>query len=198
VIPASIVLIFGGGAIISVLFQHGRFSYQNTLGAASALTFYSIGLLAYSAVRITVPVFYAFKETAKPIVASIASVAANISLCYLLMGSLGFKGLALAASMAGFLNLLILIVMLKSRLPELRLLPEIKPLAKIIIINAILAVIILFWRHYLSFDLQNTSLSLRIINLLILLVGAIIIYLVMARLARIEQLTGLQRIFKRI
>jgi putative peptidoglycan lipid II flippase len=197
VIPASIVLIFGGGPIISVLFQHGRFSYQDTLGASSALAFYSIGLLAYSAVRITVPVFYAFKETAKPIVASIVSVAANISLCYLLMGSLGFRGLALAASISGFLNILILLVMLKSRLPELRFLPEIKPLAKIGLINLILAALILAWRHYLSFNLQHSSLPLRIINLLILLIGAIIIYLVMARLTRIEQIKGLQRIFKR-
>jgi putative peptidoglycan lipid II flippase len=198
VIPASIVLVFGGETIISVLFQHGRFSYQDTLGASSALAFYSIGLMAYSAVRITVPVFYAFKETARPIVASIVSVAANISLCYLFRDSLGFKGLALAASISGFLNILLLLVMLKARLPELRLIPQIKPLVKIGFVNLILAAVIIFWRHYLSFNLQYSSLPMRIINLLILLIGAIIIYLVMARLARIEQITGLQRIFKRI
>jgi putative peptidoglycan lipid II flippase len=198
VIPASVLLIFGGKAIIAVLFQHGQFEYSDTLGAASALAFYSIGLMAYAAVRITVPVFYAFKQTARPIVASIFSVAINIFLCYMLKDSLGFKGLALAASISGFVNITILVFMLKARLPELKLLPHIKPLGKILFINAVLTFLLLVWDRFLTFGLQDANLGIRIINLLILLSGAIIVYIALAKLTRIEQLKGLQEIFKRI
>ena len=198
VIPASIVLIFGGEAIISVLFQHGHFSYQDTVGASSALAFYSIGLLSFAAIRITVPVFYAFKETGKPIIASLASVTVNIILCYLLKDSLGFRGLALAAALAGFLNLGLLMIMLRFRLPEITFGGEIRAFLKIVIVNGILAVAIMLWSRYLSYDLSQSSLAYRILNLGILLAGAISLYLTFARILHIKELAGLTRIFKRI
>jgi len=198
VIPASALLIFGGRAIIAVLFQHGQFDYSDTLGASSALAFYSIGLMAYASVRITVPVFYAFKQTARPITASIFSVAINVFLCYMLKDSLGYKGLALAASISGFVNITILLFMLKARIPELIIRPHLKALVKILFINAVLVGFLLLWDRFLTFGLQDTGLGIRIINLLILLAGAIIIYIALAKLTRIEQLKGLQEIFRRI
>jgi len=198
VLPAQVVLIFGGEQIISVLFQHGRFEYLDTQGAGAALAYYSIGLAAFAAVRITVPVFYAFRETGKPIIASILSVGANITLCYLLKDSFGFRGLALAASCAGFLNILVLLFMLKRRLPEIRFSQNITSIFKILLSNLVLAGGIIAWVHYLSFDLADSGLAIRIINLLILLVGGAAIYLFISKLLRIEQLKGLQEIFKRI
>ena len=198
VVPASMVLIFGGESIISVLFQHGRFTYADTVGASQALAFYSIGLLSFAAIRMTVPVFYAFKETGKPILASLASVTANIILCYLLKDSLGFRGLALAAAIAGFLNLGILMVMLRFRLPEIKFGSELRAFAKILIANAVLALAIIVWSKYITYDISQVGLIRRVLNLGILLFGAISLYLALARILKIKELAGLTRIFRRI
>ncbi len=196
VIPAQIVLIFGGEAIISVLFQHGRFTYADTMGAASALAFYSIGLVAFAVVRITVPVFYAFKQTSRPIFASLASVGVNITLCYLLKDSLGFKGLALAASIAGFVNLLILFILLKIKLPEIGWAGQIVPVLKIIAVNILLTGLVLLWESIGVFDLESAGLGLRIVNLVILVGGGAAIYLALSGIFRIGEMHRLLALFK--
>jgi putative peptidoglycan lipid II flippase len=198
VIPAEVVLIFGGKIIISALFQHGSFSADDTVSAASALTYYSIGLLAFAAVRITVPVFYAFKETAKPIMVSLVSVALNIFLCYTFKESLGFRGLALAASISGFLNIIILLILLKFRLPQINLSGQLWPFLKILCANLILGLGIYLFSAYIAADITTYGLHLRLLYLLILLVGGAAVYLLISRLLNIEQLSGLREIFRRI
>jgi putative peptidoglycan lipid II flippase len=198
VIPAEMVLIFGGKIIISVLFQHGSFSADDTSGAASALAYYSIGLLAFAAVRITVPVFYAFKETAKPIMISLVSVALNIFLCYTFKESLGYRGLALAASISGFLNIIVLLILLKFRLPQINFSGQLPSFLKILCTNLILGLGIYLFSAYIAADITTYGLALRFLYLLILLVGGAAVYLLISKLLNIEQLSGLREIFKRI
>ena len=197
VLPASLVLIFGGGIIFSVLFQHGRFDYNDTLMASKALAFYAIGLAAYAAVRISVPVFYAFKETFKPIVASVVAVVVNIILCYQLMGPLGFKGLALAASISGCVNIGLLVLMLKMRLPQISLAGQFLPFAKIVMVNMILAVALFFFQRFMTVEVFTSSLPIRIFYLILLLAGSAILYLLFSIFLKIEQLEGLRSIFRK-
>jgi putative peptidoglycan lipid II flippase len=198
VIPAEVVLIFGGKIIISVLFQHGSFNASDTVGAALALEYYSIGLLAFAAVRITVPVFYAFKETAKPIAVSLVSVALNIFLCYTLKDSLGYRGLALAASISGFLNIIVLLILLKIRLPQINLSRQLVSFLKILGANFILGLGIYLFSAYIAVDITTYALPLRLFYLMIMLVGGVALYLLIAKLLNIEQLSGLREIFRRI
>jgi len=198
VIPAEVMLIFGGGIIISVLFQHGSFMPSDTLNAAAALAYYSIGLLAFAAVRITVPVFYAFKETGKPIIVSLISVALNIFLCYTFKDSLGYRGLALAASLSGFLNILILLILLKHRLPQINLARQLLPLGRIIMANLILALGIYLYSNYIAGNITEEALPLRIMHLAVILAGGAALYLASARLLMVEQISGLKEIFRRI
>ena len=57
-VPASVGLIVLSQPIISVLFEHGKFSAADTEYAAHALRFYAIGLLPFGAVKILAPAFY--------------------------------------------------------------------------------------------------------------------------------------------
>jgi len=198
VIPAEVVMVFGGETIIAALFQHGRFTAADTAAAAQALAFYSIGLLTYAAVRITVPVFYAFKETAKPIIASVISVAVNISLCYVLKDQLGFRGLALAASLAGFANVGLLLLLLRRRLPELSYKRELGPLGRVILANLILAAAIFLWERLKLIDPATAGLLPRLAGLTLMLAGGILLYLGAAKALGVTDLQGLMRIFTRL
>ena len=52
-IPSAVFLAVASQPVISVLFQHGKFTYLDTVAASQALMFYCIGLFAYSSVRLT-------------------------------------------------------------------------------------------------------------------------------------------------
>src|SRR5438309_2254905 len=62
-IPAAIGLIILAQPIISVIYEHGRFTPEATRQTAGALQFYAIGLAAYSAVKVLAPAFYADRKS---------------------------------------------------------------------------------------------------------------------------------------
>ncbi len=83
---------------------------------ASALLYYGIGLWAFSAVRIVVSTFYALQDTKTPVRMAAISVVANIIFSIILMQYLGYRGLALATSLASMLNFWLLARALKAKL----------------------------------------------------------------------------------
>jgi len=114
-IPATFGLIFLREPIISLLYEHGKFTRQDTLNTGYALVGYSIGLFGYSSVKILAPIFYAFNETRIPVLASISSVVCNIALNFILIEKYYYFGLALATSITMLLNFLILFIFIKLR-----------------------------------------------------------------------------------
>jgi len=115
-IPATFGLIFLREPIISLLYEHGRFSHSDTVNTGNALIGYSIGLFGYSAVKILAPIFYAFRETKVPVMASIISVGCNVALNFILIEKYSYFGLALATSITMFLNFAILFVFMKKKI----------------------------------------------------------------------------------
>jgi len=65
-IPSAIGLAMLASPIISVIYQHGRFTAGMTKETAGALQFYSIGLVAYSALKVLTPAFYAIGKRNTP------------------------------------------------------------------------------------------------------------------------------------
>ena len=116
--PALVGLILLRIPIVHLLFQHGEFTYQATLGTAAAVMGYAVGLWAFGGVRIVVSSFYALQDTKTPVRVAILAVVANIILSLILMPSLKHAGLALAASLASILNFGLLIWHLQKRLGQ--------------------------------------------------------------------------------
>ncbi len=107
-LPASAGLAFLGYPIIQLLFEYGRFSPEDTSATAAALAYYSVGLVAYSAVKVLVPACYALGNTRLPVISSVLSVVLTIILNLLLVGPLSYRGLALGTSIAAVFNALFL------------------------------------------------------------------------------------------
>ena len=87
-IPATIGLIILSEPIVNTLWQRGEFLYTSTQGTAVALVFYSIGLCAYSGIKIIAPAFYSLQDTKTPAKIGIYSMVLNIILNLILMGPL--------------------------------------------------------------------------------------------------------------
>jgi len=79
-VPATIGLMVLAVPIVRMLFEHGRFTPADTLATAAALQFYAIGLVGYSVVRITSPMFYAFGRNRIPVIVSVVTVLVNAAL----------------------------------------------------------------------------------------------------------------------
>jgi len=108
VVPAALFLLLFPEAVVNVIYQRGAFTSVDTFATASALRFYALGLLGYTGVRVTAPIFYAHKDTRTPMVFAMWAVGANVVLNIALAVPMGIAGLALANALAGSVNFLLL------------------------------------------------------------------------------------------
>jgi putative peptidoglycan lipid II flippase len=115
-LPAAVGLIALKTPVVRLLFQQGKFTVEDTRATAYALLFYSIGLFAYSAIQLLNRVFYSLQDTRTPVTVGIGTILVNIALNFLLIKPLGHGGLALAYSIAGIVNLLGLLIILRQKI----------------------------------------------------------------------------------
>ncbi len=118
-LPAAAGLILLREPIVRVLFQHGRFEASSTALTLRPLLFYSLGLPAFAAVKLLVPVFYALHDTVTPVrVAALAlavNIAGNLIFLHWLWKSLANGGPALATTLAAYINIGALFVIFRRR-----------------------------------------------------------------------------------
>ncbi|HHX96075.1 MAG TPA: murein biosynthesis integral membrane protein MurJ [Clostridia bacterium] len=114
-IPAAVGLIVLRVPIVRLLFEQGRFTSEDTEATAMALLFYCLGLFAYAALQLLNRVFYALQDTVTPVLVGIFTIVLNIVLNFALIGPLGHKGLALAYSLAGMVNMLVLFFVFRKK-----------------------------------------------------------------------------------
>jgi putative peptidoglycan lipid II flippase len=142
-LPAAVGLVMLRTQLVQVLFQRGSFDAASTEMTAAALWGYSIGLVGYAAVRIVAPGFFTLKDTRTPVIVGAVALAVNVVGCLLLMRVWGHAGIALANSIAAYVNLALLLVLLRRRVGPIggrRLLASVTRLA--------LAAVIMGWVVY--------------------------------------------------
>lgn len=119
-LPAMAGLLVLGEAIVTILFERGAFGAADTRMTYQALLFYTLGLWAFSGIRVLVAAFYALQDTRTPVGVALVSLAANLVLSVLLMRPMKHTGLALALSLASGLQVCLLIYFLGKSLPLFR------------------------------------------------------------------------------
>jgi len=95
--------------ITRAMFARGAFTKGDAAAAGATLAAYAIGLIPFVLIRSAVSTFYARKDTATPVKASLTGLAVNMLLKVLLMGSLAQVGLALATAVGAWINLLLVL-----------------------------------------------------------------------------------------
>jgi putative peptidoglycan lipid II flippase len=143
-LPAMIGLIVLREPIVAFLFERGAFGARTTELTAEALFYYSIGLWAFSSVRIVVATFYALEDTRTPVQMATISIIANILLSMLLMGPMEHAGLALATSLASMINLVLLIRRLRERMTGSGWGDSVKSACKSLLCSAIMGILVWF------------------------------------------------------
>jgi putative peptidoglycan lipid II flippase len=103
-LPASVGLIVLAGPMLATLFHFGAFTAHDVRMSAEALMAFSAGLLGFILVKVLAPGFYARQDTRTPVRIGVYSMLANIALSLALIAPLKHTGLAIAISIAAYVN----------------------------------------------------------------------------------------------
>ena len=114
-LPAAVALMVIAEPVISVLFQRGRFDAHAAQATAHALAAFSAGLPAYVLIRVLAPGFFAREDTVTPVRIAAIAMVANVVLNVILMQVWAHVGIALASSVAAWINAGLLWVILRRR-----------------------------------------------------------------------------------
>lgn len=118
VLPATAGFIAFAQPVVSMLFLHGEFTWQDTQISAQALQFIAIGIPALTLIRILVAIFFAMKDTRRPVIASAISVLITAFFGYYLSEPFQVVGLVAALSIGVWAQVVVLFVMLRIKRKE--------------------------------------------------------------------------------
>ncbi len=190
ILPSAAFLAMVGPDIVELIYRWGAFSKADTANTALALLHYSYGLIGFAAVRVTVPIYYALKDSALPAKLSVIAVVLNIALYFPLIKILDFAGLAAATSIAGLVNFGLLLYFLPSRR-----VPVAYGRLFLNVVRMALAAFLAVWAaRFVPFDVSigDSEILRRVLNLVFILVTSGLLYIVLCFVMRVREVSVLK------
>lgn len=174
-IPASLALLMLAGPLVACLFQYGKFSAFDVIMTRKSVMAYSVGLQAFMLVKLLSSAFYSRQNIKTPVRIGIISMCVNMALNAALFIPLAHTGLALATSLAAWLNAgLLLLTLYRQNIYQLQQGWR-KFSLQLFLANTALCIFCFFISPPVETWL-NWNWQLRVSHLTILMVGAMLIY----------------------
>jgi putative peptidoglycan lipid II flippase len=196
-VPSTVGLALLGMPIIRLIFEHGRFSHDATIQTARALSGYAVGLVAYAAIKVVAPAFYALGRTRVPVIASVTAVAANLIWNFATFRRFGHVGLALGTSVAALANFGVLAFAFQRQIGGLLTRELLVPLMRIVAASAVMAAAVWALSRWLETTLPAGGAVMFAVKALIPITAGIAVYFGAARLLGLEEARVLVRRFRR-
>ncbi len=114
-LPATAGLWLVGRPLVSAIFQHGKFSAEDSSLVAGTLAVYAIGLSGYFMQQIVTRAYFALQDSKMPLRSALIAVSVNVVLNLALIWPLGTRGLALATAVCSYLQVTILVLGMRRR-----------------------------------------------------------------------------------
>jgi putative peptidoglycan lipid II flippase len=118
-IPASAVCVAVPEGVVALLFQHGKFGPDEVRETARALVWQGGAIWTVTAVRQTVPAYYALGDTRTPVVVSAIDLMALIIIALVLRDPMGHAGISAAVAGSSAVQMALLLVLLRRRMGTL-------------------------------------------------------------------------------
>ncbi len=184
-VPAAIALMAIPVPILHTVYEHGAFTAGDTLQVAPTVLAFASGLPAFAMTKVFQPGFYAREDTKTPMRFAIISVVINIVASLVLSRFYGHVGIAMATSVAAWVNALMLAVSLTRKgyySPDDRLKMR---LPRIIFSGLIMGALLLLGLHVLreNFVAGATFLT-SVWGLAVLVIGGVVSYFLVAHFSR--------------
>ena len=197
-IPSAVGLIVLSRPIIALIYQHGRFTANDTEQTAVVLACNAIGLTAYSSVRVLAPSFFALKDTRIPMAASLLSIVTNYVVVKLMIDGLhaGIRGLALALPAVTMVNFGLLFFFMHRKLGGLEVRSLLATFFKVLLASLVMGGICWRLNGWIESFLGTDGLLARLTAVGASVFVGMAVFFATARLLRVgemEQLTGMLR-----
>lgn len=190
-IPAGIGLMALCSPTVEVIFRRGKFSAAAAGRTAWVVLCYGVGIWAQTGVFVLLRAFYALKNTRTPFRVATAMVALNLALNLTLIWFLDEAGLALATSISGMTQFVVLFALLRRRLGPLggreAAAASVKTLSVSLVMGAFAA---LAWRYWWPGD---AGILTRVGVLGAIVLGAVLIFAAGGALLGMSELRQLLR-----
>ncbi|MDD2758973.1 MAG: murein biosynthesis integral membrane protein MurJ [Methylomonas sp.] len=116
-LPATLGLVLLAQPILSTLFQYNEFGAEDVRMAGKSLAAFALGLLAFILIKILVPGFTARHDLKTPTRIGLYAIVCNVLLNLLLVWPMAHAGIALATTLAAYVNAVgLLIALLKQKI----------------------------------------------------------------------------------
>jgi putative peptidoglycan lipid II flippase len=193
-IPSTVGLIMLAEPIISVLYQHGKFTAFEAAQAAGALQFYAVGLVGYAALKVLVNAFYALDKRKTPMLVSLLAVALNLGLNWLFTLRLGWghRGLAFSTGCIATVNFLLLYALMNRHLKGLESRRMLVMLGKVALAAAALVAVCAASSHWLLADWRTQTFLIKLGALLATVIVGALVFAGCGAALHIEELKELQ------
>jgi putative peptidoglycan lipid II flippase len=107
-VPAAVALMAIPVPLISVLFQRGAFTGEDTMATALAVAVYGLGLPAFVLQKCLQPLYFAREDTRRPFYYAVAALIVNAALAVGLAPVIGYIAAALGTTFAGWATVALL------------------------------------------------------------------------------------------
>lgn len=196
IIPASVLMLVLRAQIVRVILGTGMFDWQATKLTLRCLGFFSFSLFAQAAVLLLDRAFYALQNTKIPLLAGLISAIVNIAASLILSRFMGIAGLALAFSIASFVNALLLYLALQIKIGNLGDFQIFVSILKIGL-SSVIAGLITYGTLYLIEPFVNTRTGIGILTqgLIAGLIG-IAVYFVLVSLIKCREMAAFGNLLK--
>jgi putative peptidoglycan lipid II flippase len=186
-LPSTIGIIALKTPIVRTMFQQGNFTVANTEATAHALFFYSLGIVAYSAQALLYRSFYATEDTRTPVVVGVTTMSLNIILSIMLVKYMNHGGLALAHSVAGIFNMVILLGVIKMKFGQIDGKNMLVSFTKTSISSIIMGLSVYFTAQIFGNIFGTEDKILQILQVLIATGAGIVVYFISTSIMKMEE-----------
>ncbi|MGB7949421.1 MAG: murein biosynthesis integral membrane protein MurJ [Candidatus Binatia bacterium] len=186
-VPSAIGLAVLGRPIVSLIFEHGRFTAFDTVQTGDALAAYAIGLAGYAAVKVLSPAFYALDDARTPMLISLGSIVVNYVLNSLLVGPFGHIGLAFSTSAVALINCLLLVAFMRRRIGGLEGSGLVSTLVRICVASIPMAVVAWLVNTFCA-TLPLAGILLKLVRVSASITLAAMVFYAACRLLHIDEL----------
>ncbi|MDO9599837.1 MAG: lipid II flippase MurJ [Azoarcus sp.] len=145
-VPVVIYMSFYSAEIVSVLFQRGKFSGDDVVRVAAVFSVALFALPSCLVRDIMNRVFFSHGNTLMPVLLSLAALAINFALSYLLYQEHGLVGLAVSVVVSSALNGVVMTFLVQRKIGFNLLVPGLKVIA-LCCIGGLVAYLVLGWLH---------------------------------------------------
>jgi len=103
-------------AFVGPIYERLQFTAEATSAVSAALAAFALGLPAYVLMKVLQAAYFAREDTRSPMRMGLVNVGVNVAGSLILFPLIGFVGIAIATSLAGWVNVVLLAAGLRGRL----------------------------------------------------------------------------------